>query len=87
MFHSMHNFQENERDSRTLKKIHELVHHFCEQCKHYVKLEEINYNKEKIEGEKLYKSETNLYKMWCGFIVCKTIPEKMLWLFAKRTYG
>ena len=29
-------FPESEGDSRKLKKVQELVQHFCEQCRHYV---------------------------------------------------
>ena len=36
MLHFMLDFQENEGDSRALKKVQELVQHFREQCKHYV---------------------------------------------------
>ena len=39
----MLNFPENERDSRKLKKIQELVQHFREQFKHYVPKENITY--------------------------------------------
>ena len=41
--YSMLNFPENERDSRKLKQVQELVQHFREQFKHYVPKENITY--------------------------------------------
>ena len=43
MLCSMLDFPENERDDRKLKKVQELVQHFCEQCRHYVPKENITY--------------------------------------------
>ena len=85
----MLDFQENEGDSRTLKKVEEPVQHFREQCKqyglkqnityeHWWKFDEITYEKEKREEVCiLYKSETNLSKMWCSFMVCRAMLEEM----------
>ena len=39
----MLDFSEIERDSRKLKKVQELVQHFCEQFRHYVTKENITY--------------------------------------------
>ena len=71
----MVNFPGNERDSRKLKKVLELVQHFREQCTYYSSIYQkisndgnlINYEEEKKEREKrkncsLYISETNVYK-------------------------
>ena len=83
MLHSMLNIPENEEDSRKLKKVQELVQHFQEQCTHYVPKQNITYSidestrtinyeakkrKEKNKNCSLHKSETNPYKMWCGFM-------------------
>ena len=43
MLCSMLDFPENERDDRKLKKVQELVQHFCEQCRHYVPKQNITY--------------------------------------------
>ena len=63
MLHSMLDFPENERDSRKLKKVQELVQHFRKQCRHYVPeqnitlstdemLRAINYEANKTKGKK-----------------------------------
>ena len=39
----MLDFPQIEGDSRKLKKVQELVQHFCKQCKHYVTKENITY--------------------------------------------
>ena len=36
-------FPESEGDSRKLKKGQELAQHFCEQCRHYVRKQNITY--------------------------------------------
>ena len=43
MLHSVFDFPENEGDSKKLKKVHELVKHFREQCKRYVPIKNITY--------------------------------------------
>ena len=43
MLHSMLDFPENERDSRKLKKVQELVQHFREQCRRYVPKQNMTY--------------------------------------------
>ena len=43
MLCSMIDFLEREGDSRDLKKVQELVQHFCEQCKRYVPKQNITY--------------------------------------------
>ena len=43
MFCSMLDFPENEGDSRKLKKVQELIQHFCEQGRHYAPKQNITY--------------------------------------------
>ena len=43
MVYSMLDFPENERDSRKLKKVQELVQHFHEQFRHYVPKQNVTY--------------------------------------------
>ena len=43
MLHSVLDFPENEEDSRKLKKEHEVVQHFREQCIPYVPKRNITY--------------------------------------------
>ena len=43
MLYSMLDFPENERDSRKLKKVQELVQRFQDQCRHYVPKQKITY--------------------------------------------
>ena len=39
---------ENKGDSRKLKKVQELVQHFCEQCRHYVPKQDLTKNVDKL---------------------------------------
>ena len=40
----MIDFPGSEGDSRKLKKVQELVQHFCEQCRHYCVANKTRYN-------------------------------------------
>ena len=70
----MLHFPENEGGSRKLKKVQELVQHFCEQCRHYVPKQNIIYKsidkkgKGKTKNCSVYKSETNPNKTWFGLM-------------------
>ena len=39
----MLDFLQNKVDGRKLKNVHELVQHFCEQCEHDVRQQNISY--------------------------------------------
>ena len=61
MFHSFLDFVENERDSRKLQKVQELVNNLVSN----VSIDEnlINYEEEKMKKKScVYKSKTNIYK-------------------------
>ena len=98
---SMLNFPENERDSRKLKKIQELVQHFQEQCRYFLPKQNITYSideslrsnnyetkkrREKKKNCGFYISETNLYKMWYGLMQCVGQCWKNA-IYVKKTYG
>ena len=42
--------------------------------------------KGKIKNSSLYKSETILYKIWCGLMWCETNAEKNTIKYTKKTY-
>ena len=78
----MLDFQENEGDSRKLKKVEELVQHFSEQCRHYVPKQnitykhwwkcEINCKEDREKGKRKTEVFTNLKQMSskCSVILC-----------------